>query len=436
MKSDNFLSNIVSPSTQMITNDSIPFMKSIICFVLFLLTSANVPESFYWTKFRGSDGQGIDLNGSVPVTWEASDVRWRIPLPGTGNASPVVWGNKIFVTSADDEKDLGYVMAVDHQNGKILWEKEFTVTDISLHKNNKLDAATPAVDATQIYIIWYSKEKTELTAMDHYGNIRWQAVFAGIESRHGGGSSLMLTDECVVFTREQEENSTLKSTWVAVNKQTGKTVWEVERESAEANSFATPLLIRPEKQNPQLIFASQAHGLTGLEPSTGRILWEIKDVFPSRVVASPIYADGMIVACRKTECLVFDLDQQKGMVKDSVRYSLPPNLSPYVPTPIVVGKFLFMFMDNGTVACLRFATGELIWKERPAGDIFGSPICVGSSLYCMTKEGKVLVIRADSSYQLQAINDLGEGSFSTPVMCGEGMVFRTFSQLMLIGNEG
>jgi outer membrane protein assembly factor BamB len=106
-----------------------------------------------------------------------------------------------------------------------------------------------------------------------------------------------------------------------------------------------------------------------------------------------------------------------------------------VPTPIVVGELLFLFMDNGTVACLRLATGELLWKERPAGDIFGSPVCVDGNLYCMTKAGKVLVIDASPTYQLLGIHELGEGSFSTPVMCGSGMVFRTFSQLILIGNN-
>jgi outer membrane protein assembly factor BamB len=120
---------------------------------------------------------------------------------------------------------------------------------------------------------------------------------------------------------------------------------------------------------------------------------------------------------------------------DSVRYSLPNNLSPYVPSPIVVGGLLFLFMDNGTVACLRLASGELLWKERPAGDLFGSPICVNGNLYCITKAGKVLVIDASSTYHLLGINELGEGSFSTPVMCRSGMVFRTFSQLILIGNE-
>jgi outer membrane protein assembly factor BamB len=413
------------------------FPRYIIYSLLLLLIScsASVRENFQWTRFRGTNGLGIDPNGSLPVTWDSSDLRWQTKLPGTGNASPVVWGNKIFITSADDEKDLGYVMAVNENDGKILWQKEFTVTDISLHNNNKLDAATPAVDGRHVYLIWYSKERTELIALDHDGNLQWQAEFDGIETRHGGGSSLMLTVNNIVFTREQEEGSSVGSSWVAVNKHTGETAWELERETCTRNSFSTPILIETGKLETQLIFASEAHGLTGVDPETGQVLWEQKDILTHRVVASPVYSDGMIIACRKGEAAVFDLDQRNNQVIDTARYSLPPNLSPYVPTPIVVGELLFIFMDNGTVACLHLSTGELLWKERPAGDIFGSPICVNGNLYCVTKEGKVLVIEASPIYQLLEIQDLGDGSFSTPVMCGSGMVFRTFSQLMMLGNE-
>jgi len=411
--------------------------RYLIYLLLFLLIgcSASESESNQWTRFRGANGQGIDTNKSVPVTWESSDLQWKITLPGIGNASPVSWGNTIFITSANDVKDLGYVIAINGQNGKILWQKEFAVTDLSLHKNNKLDAATPAVDETKVYTIWYSKEKTELTALDHDGILQWKADFAGIESRHGGGSSLMLTDRYVVFTREQEEGSSLRSSWVAVDKRTGKTVWELDRETAEANSFATPLQIKRDKGEAQLIFASQAHGLTGVDPETGQILWERKDMFSARVLASPIYFGGMIIVGRKGKTFVIELDPNTNQAADSALYSLPNNLSPYVPTPLAVDGLLFLFMDNGTVACTRLDTGELLWKDRPAGDIFGSPVCVGGNLYCLTKAGDVIVIQAGPAYQLLGINRLGEGSFSTPVMCGSGMVFRTFSQLILLGNN-
>ena len=411
------------------------FNNYLLCSIFFLFMGFSVSdtdETSQWTRFRGSQGRGIDSNGSAPVTWKSSDYKWTIALPGIGNASPVVWENKIFVTSADDENDLGYVIAVDGRNGEILWQKEFKVTDLLLHENNKLAAPTPAVDESQVYTIWYSKEKTSLAALAHDGTLHWQKEFGGIEARHGGGSSLMLTDKYVIFTREQEEGSSLNSSWIAVNKHTGEKAWELERESATANSFSTPILVETDNREAQLIFASQSHGLSGVELQTGRLLWERKDILPARVVASPVYSEGMIVVCRKGEALVIELDPNTNQAADSALYSLPRNLSPYVPTPIVVGELLYLFMDNGSVACVRLATGELLWKENPGGAIFGSPICVNGNLYCITKAGKVIVLDASSTYQLFGIHELGEGSFSTPVMCRSGMVFRTFSQLMLI----
>jgi len=398
-------------------------------------TSSSNTDINQWTRFRGADGHGIDTIGIAPTTWEKSDYRWNITLPGTGHASPVVWDDLIFVTSSDDESDKGYVMAIDEQNGELLWQKEFKVTDLTMHVDNNLAAPSPAVDESQVYVIWYSKELTSLVALRHDGGLQWQAEFGGIEARHGGGSSLVLTDKYVIFTREQEETSSQKSSWVAVNKQTGKTAWELERESAARNSFSTPLLVHNKNNDALLIFASEAHGFTAVDPESGEVLWERKSLLTHRVVASPICANGMIVACRKGETVILEVDAYLTPVADSARYSFPPNLSPYVPTPIVVGELLYLFMDNGTVACVVHATGKLLWKERPAGPIYGSPICVSGNLYCMTKEGKVIVIRAHATYELLGVHDLGDESFSTPVMSPSGMVFRTFTRLIMLGTS-
>ncbi|MCF8380116.1 MAG: PQQ-binding-like beta-propeller repeat protein [Bacteroidales bacterium] len=405
-------------------------MFLLIILAILLSFSAADYDGNTWTRFRGNDGSGIDLTENLPVKWDSTSYAWRINLPGVGNASPVVWGNRIFVTSSDDQNDLGYAIAIDEHDGSIVWQKEFTVTDLKMHVDNNLASPTPAVDESQVYFIWYSNNKTVLMALNHNGGLNWETQFEGIESRHGGGSSLMLTDELVIFTREQEDFSSLKSSWVAVDKVSGETVWELERESAEANSFATPLLIINTNQTDQLIFASQAHGVTSLNPEDGEPLWERKELLPARVVASPIYSDGFLVVCRKGGALVMELPLNGSEPADTALYELPRNLSPYVPTPIIVGEFLYVFTDNGTVACLHLATGEIKWKERPAGPIYGSPVCVGGNIYCITKEGEVIVLSADSSFELLGINSLGEGSFSTPVMTSSGMVFRTFSQLM------
>ena len=120
-----------------------------------------------WTRFRGADGQGIDTISKAPTNWEESDFLWKISLPGTGHASPVVWNDLIFVTSSDDESNKGYVMAIDEQNGELLWQKEFNVTDLEMHKDNNLAAPSPAVDESHVYTVWYSKELTRIAALSH-----------------------------------------------------------------------------------------------------------------------------------------------------------------------------------------------------------------------------------------------------------------------------
>lgn len=389
-----------------------------------------------WTRFRGADGMGIDASRTALTSWQVSDYRWNIELPGTGHSSPVVWGDRIFVTSSDDESDLGYLLAVDANKGDLLWKNDFQVGDLIMHKDNNLASPSPAVDESFVYIVWYGEEKTILSALKHDGTKQWQAEFGGIEARHGGGSSLTLTDQSVIFTREQEETSSLLSSWVAVDKKTGNVTWELERESAVGNSFSTPILVQREDRKSILIFTSQAHGFTALDPESGKVLWERKSLLSHRVVASPVYANNRILACRKGKAVVLEVDENLNPVADTALYTLPPNLSPYVPTPIVVGDLAYLFLDNGNVACLELASGKLLWKERPAGPIYGSPICVNGYLYCMTKAGKVMVIRAQATYDLLGIHELGDESFSTPAMSDTGMIFRTSSRLIMLSNPG
>lgn len=410
-----------------------PFL--ILFLLLILDCSAQDIGTNYWNRFRGSDGMGIDSLGRVPVSWDSTDFAWQTSLPGVGHASPVVWGTTIFVTSADDATDLGYAMAIDEQTGKMLWQKEFSIADLTMHVDNNLASSSPAVDESKLYIIWYAREKVRLIAITHKGELQWQSEFEGIEARHGGGSSLVLTENNVVFTREQEEGSSYKSSWVAVDKNTGKTVWELERESCARNSFSTPILVENERQLPQLVFTSEAHGFTGIDPETGQVLWENKGLLTHRVVASPVYSNGLLLGCRKGQSVVVEVDLDSHKVAETALYTLPPNLSPYVPTPLVKDGLLYLFLDNGTAACVKLASGELLWKERPAGPLYGSPVWVDGKLYCLSKAGKVIVLQAGKDYKLHGLHDLGEGSFSTPVMCESGMVFRTFSRLMLLKKQ-
>ena len=165
----------------------------------FILAFASISQSDeginHWTRFRGMDGMGIDTSRIAPAIWEKSDYRWVTDLPGTGHVSPVVWDNTIFVTSSDDSSDVGYAVAIHENTGELLWQKKFQVSDLTMHKDNNLAAPSPAVDESRVYVIWYSKARTSLYALSHDGILQWKAEFEGIEAKHGGGSSLMLTDQ-------------------------------------------------------------------------------------------------------------------------------------------------------------------------------------------------------------------------------------------------
>jgi hypothetical protein len=397
-------------------------------------SSAQESQKYSWTRFRGSDGMGVDTERNIPVQWDSSAYRWEVALPGLGHSSPVVWDGIIFVTSSVDSSQTGYVLAIDEKEGQILWQHAFSLSELSMHKDNNLASATPAVDLSHVYVIWYAKEKITLTALSHEGDVQWQSEFDGIEARHGGGSSLMLTDQAVVFTREQEEGSQFAASWVAVEKSSGQILWELARESSSRNSFSTPFPVRNVLQEKLLLFTSEAHGFTIIDAETGRVVMENPDILTHRVVASPIYSDGLAVGCRKGQTVVLEMDLNTRQVADTALYTLAPNLSPYVPTPIIVQGLLYLFLDNGSVACVKLNSGELLWRERPAGPLYGSPVCLGGRLYCISKAGEVLVLQAGSKYELLGINALGEGSYSTPVMCNSGMVLRSFSKLRLLPN--
>lgn len=403
-----------------------------ICLLIFFSFNHKTGEKHEWTSFRGFNGTGVDTQWTAPTSWEVSDYKWEIELGGTGVSSPVVWDESIFVTSSDDENGHGFLSAVSVGAGNLLWKYKFDISELAMHPNNKLASATPAVDALHVYVIWYAKDKTTLYAFTHQGSLQWTSEFGGIESRHGGGSSLVISETNVIFTREQEEGSSLKSSWVAVNKRTGETSWELERETSKSNSFSTPLFIERNEGGSVLICTSFAHGFTGVDPETGKVLWEKPGILEHRVVGSPVFSKGLLLSCYKGGGVVLELDSDSGSPTDSIVYALPRSIAPYVPSPIVVGDLLFLFADGGFVSCLNYATGELLWKEKPVGAIYGSPICVGGHLYCSTKDGKVIVIAADESYQLKGISELGEGSFSTPVMSKNGMIFRTFTKLKLL----
>ena len=398
-------------------------------FLIFIFSVSLCAVENQATRFRGPNGQGIYANETAPVSWSNEDIVWSLDLPGNGHASPVAWGNTVFAVSADADKYMYHVLAVDATNGALIWQKEFPFAKYKVRKESSFATSSPTVDEMFLYVLFASQEKTTMVAMRHNGSIAWKKEFDGVVSRHGFGTSPICVDDKVVFTREQEsvKNSPFKSTWFALNKRTGEKVWEVERQTGERNAFSTPCLVTMDKKE-YLVFTSEG-GFTAVDPSDGKIVWEI-DPFTMRTISSPILANGLIIGTCKGKLYTIKLND---LNKPDLAYELVSKYSPYCPSPLYMDGLLYNFMDNGYISCHKSTTGDLIWREKPAGKFMGSPIAVDGRLYAMTTNGEMVVLNKGDRYELLAINELPEGTQSTPIVVHGFLYVQTLTKLMRIG---
>jgi outer membrane protein assembly factor BamB len=406
-----------------------------------MILIASVSHAQQWTRFRGPNGQGVSYTHHVPVKWTPDDYNWKLSLPGGGHSSPVLWDDKVFITSGDLKTDQGFLLAVRVSDGKILWRNEYPLSPYRPNSRNSYASATPAVDADHIYVLWPTPEETILMAVDHNGEEIWKRVFEGVYCQHGAGGSPIVFEDIVVFTHEHE-NSTrdAPSSWVAVDRKTGQTRWQLKRQTGPKTSYSTPCIYTPHTDEPQLIFTSNSHGITGVNPRSGTMLWQVDSVFPARVVSSPVIAGGLLIgSCgdgSRGKCLVAVQPGSKdNSFRPSLAYTVGRETAPYVPTSIANEGLLFTFHDSGYVCCLRSATGEQLWREKPAGKFFGSPVWVSGTLYCITTSGDVVVVEAAPAYELLAVNPLGERSHSTPAVKDGRIYLRTYSHLISVGPQ-
>ncbi len=415
-----------------------PRMRLALCGFLGLL-GTGIVEGQEWVRFRGPNGQGISQARSIPITWTEKDFNWKAELPGGGHSSPVVWGEQVFVTCERSQPVGGSLLSLDAQTGQVRWERHNDLTAYSPHADNSYAAATPAVDADAVYVLWQTAQETILAAVDHQGHEIWRRDLPGIHSRFGPGTSPMLVGKMVVFTREQEGEEEYHSEWMAVDRKTGQTRWTLSRKNSE-NSCSTPCLYQPKDTKAQLIFTSETDGLTGVDPETGSVLWESGPILPGRVVGSPVLAEDVVIsACGKggtgNLLVAARIPPQGAGRRPEILYALKGRLIPYVPTPLARDGLLYVFHDQGEIRCLRVRTGEVLWSQKPAGRFYGSPVWVNGLLYGVDRQGKVVVLRAGPAYKLLAVNALGEKSHATPTVANETMYLRTYSHLISLGGK-
>jgi outer membrane protein assembly factor BamB len=383
-----------------------------------------------WTRFRGPNGSGECEATTIPERWTEDDYNWQAALLGVGHSSPVVWGPRLFLLSADPETATRYVLCLSTRNGSTLWQREFAAQPYPIHVRNSFASTTPAVDQDHVYVAWATPERLTLMALSHSGETVWSQDDLGrYESMHGFGGSPMLYKDLVILCNEQEKPAEASSI-MAFDRHTGQLRWTRPR-TLTTTSYAVPCIRHTESGGDELICCSTAHGIFSLDPQTGQQRWSI-DVFTMRTVSSPLLVGDLIFGSTGSG--------QGGNYVVAVRPGDKPEVAykveqpaPYVPTPVARGDMVFLWGDSGVVSCLDAATGHVHWRQRVGGNYSGSPVRVGGRLYCISERGEVVVVAAEKDYRLISRNPLGEDSRSTPAVADGRMYLRTYSHLFSIG---
>lgn len=384
-----------------------------------------------WTRFRGPNGSGINETTAIPPTWTEKDYRWKITLPGGGHSSPVLWGDRLFITCADDATAERSLLGISATDGKISWTAKFPTSPFHQHQDNSYASSTPAVDADRVYVCWNTPEEFRLLAFDHDGKQLWNTDFGPFISQHGGGNSPIVVGDVVLLGDDQEGR---ESFLFGIDRATGKILWKLQRNS-QSFSAATPVLLNAASAAPLAIFTSKGEGVTAVDPQTGKVQWALRDVFNSRTVSSPVVGDGLIFATcgegTSGHVLVAARAPGDAGTPAEVAYKLTSG-APYVPTPLLRGDLLFVLTDTGSLSCCRASTGAVVWQQRIGGSFYSSPVCAGNILFCTTKKGAVIAVSASDHYQLLGKTELGEKCHSTPAIA-EGCLFaRTYTQLVCV----
>ena len=398
-----------------------------------VFTAADAQE---WTRFRGPNGSGVSNTQTVPVKWTDSDYNWSIKLQGRGHSSPVIWGERLFVTSCHEESETRHLHCIDTLDGSIVWTRHFEFASHKKHKNNSFASSTPCVDENHVYTVWHSKQSSPLLAFDHHGNRVWEYELGPYLHGQGGATSPIVYEDLVILANDQKEPSFL----LAVDRMTGEERWKTPREGKRA-CYGTPCVFTSSERPAEIVFTHCFEGITGVDPKSGRQTWHI-DVFgraSQRALGSPILADDLVIATSGgvggDRQLVAVRPSGPGTSVEATEAYRTKRQTPHVPTPIIYKDWLFMWSDQGIASCLNKSTGDVIWQKRIGGNYFSSPVCIDGNLYCTDLDGKVVVIAASDEYVLIARNDLGEATKATPAVSDGYLYLRTETQLHSLGGR-
>ena len=416
-----------------------------------------------WPQWRGPEGQGVSTETGLPSEWSATkNIKWKTPITGRGHSSPIVWGKRIFLTSAiegevipgakpgvthkmadgsdfvhpdavgADRKHTFKVVALDRDTGKILWERvayEGAVSD-SRHKKASFASSTPATDGKYVFAFFGTEG---LYAYDYNGKLIWKQNLGKLGTASVGyGVSPILYQNLVIM---QCDDSGQNSFIAAFDKKTGKEVWRVPRKVDL--TWSTPVLVRTAKRTE--LIASAAEAIIAYDPQTGKELWRHEGL-KSNAVNTPVVTGDLVVITSGYPAKIALAIRAGG----SGDITGTPQLvwkynkgTAYVPSPILYGDYLYLMTGNGSLTGLEARTGKVVYEAarvpKPAA-FMASPVAFEDKLLLTSEEGDTYVIKAGAKHEVIRTNSLGEPVYASPAIADEKLFIRGEKNLYCITN--
>lgn len=383
----------------------------------------------HWSRWRGPSGQGLVSGSGYLDRWSATEnVRWKAQIPGAGNSSPIVWRDRIYLTTARDNGRRLSLIAFDRASGKLVWEVYAPAgADDRAHPKNGHASGTPATDGEQIYVSFGSRG---LFAFDPNGQVVWQRAVGDIANYHGPAGSVLLHRNRVILYQDHDRGGFI----AAFDARTGAQVWRMPR--PQSVGWGTPIAVRVGDHD-EIIVNGQSH-VMAYNPDTGAELWRCRGM-SFEVIPTPVVGYGLVFCSsgRAGPTLAIRPGGRGDVTESHLAWSTPRG-SPFVPSPILYQDVLYTINDMASiVTAFEARTGKVFWQGRlgqaQREGFSASPVAVDGKVFFTNDQGDTFVLKAGATFELLHVNVIGERTLASPALVDGTWYIRTDRQLMAIG---
>ena len=384
-----------------------------------------------WPRFRGPEGSGVSAAGDYPVTCDAkagTNIAWTVPVPAAGFNSPVIWGDRVFLSGGNEIK--WEVMCFDAKSGKLLWDKQVPKADGTpadppeTLEQCGMAAPTVATDGRRVYAMFANGE---LAAFDFEGNVVWTKHLGIPKNPYGHATSLLTWQDRLIVQFDQGTPEETLSKIFAFDGATGAVVWEKPRPAGA--SWATPIIFEAAGK-PQLITLAAPWAIS-YAPKDGTEIWR-PNFLDGEVTPSPVFAGGTLFIVSPANKLQAVRPDGQGDVTKTHLDWIGEDGIPDITSPVSNGELVFVVDSSGMMTCYDAKDGKKQWEQDLAQECNASPSIAGNRVYVFTRKGTMLVVEAGREFKELGRSALGEPVFASPAFAGNRIFVRGVKHLICI----